>query len=218
MAPQPTFNGTAAAQPGVDHTPDPGSLCWVTDGNAGASVGANDVDNGYTQITSPTLNLSGLNLGVVEYWRWFYGPAADNFTSEISADDGATWTRLERLDATANVWTRASIPLLNVGVTPTSTMRLRFRVEDAPTGTSSIVEGAIDDLRIYGYVCQNTPACNPDLNADGNVDQDDVAYLVGVVAGGPNPLGADPDFNRDGNADQDDIALLVNVVAGAPCK
>jgi trimeric autotransporter adhesin len=61
------------------------------------------------------------------------------------------------------------------------------------------------------------PCCDPDLNHDGNVDQDDLAYLVAVVAGGPNPTGIDPDFNRDGNVDQDDVAALVNVVAGGPC-
>jgi cytochrome c peroxidase len=60
-------------------------------------------------------------------------------------------------------------------------------------------------------------ACDPDVNLDGNADQDDVAYLVNVIAGGPNPAGIDPDFNRDGNVDQDDYAALVNVIAGAPC-
>ena len=63
----------------------------------------------------------------------------------------------------------------------------------------------------------NGPACNPDYNDDGNADQDDISYLVNVVAGGANPLNKDPDFNRDGNADQDDIALLVGVIAGSPC-
>jgi hypothetical protein len=62
-----------------------------------------------------------------------------------------------------------------------------------------------------------TPPCDPDLNQDGNVDQDDVAYLVNVVGGGENPTGIDPDFNRDGNADQDDIAALVNTVGGGGC-
>jgi hypothetical protein len=61
------------------------------------------------------------------------------------------------------------------------------------------------------------PPCDPDVNQDGNVDQDDVAYLINVVGGGPNPTGIDPDFNQDGNVDQDDIAALINVVAGAPC-
>jgi hypothetical protein len=62
-----------------------------------------------------------------------------------------------------------------------------------------------------------TPPCDPDLNHDGNADQDDVAYLVNVIAGGGDPTGIDPDFNRDGNTDQDDYAALVRVIAGGPC-
>jgi hypothetical protein len=63
-----------------------------------------------------------------------------------------------------------------------------------------------------------TPACDdPDLNQDGNADQDDLAYLVNVVGGGENPTGIDPDFNHDGNVDQDDVAALLNVIAGGVC-
>jgi len=62
-----------------------------------------------------------------------------------------------------------------------------------------------------------SPACDPDLNQDGNVDQDDVSYLVNVIGGGENPTGIDPDFNLDGNADQDDLSALINVVAGGSC-
>jgi hypothetical protein len=59
--------------------------------------------------------------------------------------------------------------------------------------------------------------CDPDYNQDGNADQDDVQYLVGVIGGGPNPSGWNPDFNRDGNADQDDVAALVNTLGGGGC-
>jgi spore coat protein A len=61
------------------------------------------------------------------------------------------------------------------------------------------------------------PSCDPDLNLDGNADQDDVAYLVQAIAGGPNPANADLDFNRDGNADQDDVWKLIDVIAGGRC-
>ncbi|MDX2131824.1 MAG: hypothetical protein SFY69_07215 [Planctomycetota bacterium] len=62
-------------------------------------------------------------------------------------------------------------------------------------------------------------ACDPDVNQDGNVDQDDISCLAQAVAGDPTCLGGgvDPDFNRDGNVDQDDIAALEQSVGGAPC-
>jgi hypothetical protein len=61
------------------------------------------------------------------------------------------------------------------------------------------------------------PQCDPDYNQDGNVDQDDVLYLINVIGGAPNPTGRDPDFNCDGNADQDDITSLIDVVGGGTC-
>ncbi|MCE7975053.1 MAG: hypothetical protein DYG92_12150 [Leptolyngbya sp. PLA1] len=60
-------------------------------------------------------------------------------------------------------------------------------------------------------------ACCPDVNQDGNVDQDDVTYLINVVGGGENPAGIDPDFNADGNVDQDDVSALINTVGGGGC-
>lgn len=61
--------------------------------------------------------------------------------------------------------------------------------------------------------------CDGDFNADGNVDQDDIACLAQAVAGDWSCLGAgiDPDFNSDGNVDQDDVAALAQVVGGAGC-
>lgn len=59
--------------------------------------------------------------------------------------------------------------------------------------------------------------CDPDYNQDGNADQDDIMYLINVIAGGPNPTGLDPDYTHDGNADQDDVLALINVIAGGAC-
>ena len=61
------------------------------------------------------------------------------------------------------------------------------------------------------------PACDPDFNADGNLDQGDVAYLIDVIAGGANPTGIDPDFTRDGNVDQADVDAAINAIAGGGC-
>jgi hypothetical protein len=74
---------------------------------------------------------------------------------------------------------------------------------------------AVDNIRLIPP--DAGPPCDPDYNQDGNADQEDVAYLVGVIAGGPNPTGRDPDFNQDGNIDQDDYRALVDVIAGGPC-
>ncbi|MCC6951639.1 MAG: hypothetical protein IT433_09360 [Phycisphaerales bacterium] len=68
-----------------------------------------------------------------------------------------------------------------------------------------------------GIIEMPPPQCDPDENQDGNVDQDDVSYLIDVIGGGENPTGIDPDFNQDGNVDQDDVLKLIDVVGGAGC-
>ncbi|MCC6951641.1 MAG: hypothetical protein IT433_09370 [Phycisphaerales bacterium] len=66
------------------------------------------------------------------------------------------------------------------------------------------------------------PFCDPDLNWDGNADQDDVAYLIDLITN-PSPIdptnacGADPDYNRDGTADMDDVRTLIDVIASGEC-
>jgi hypothetical protein len=88
---------------------------------------------------------------------------------------------------------------------------LRSMSITSPDGTD-IVMGALAIT-----LDQGAPPCDPDVNQDGNVDQDDVVYLINVVGGGGNPTGIDPDFNQDGNIDQDDVTALINVVAGGAC-
>ncbi|MDX2131380.1 MAG: NF038122 family metalloprotease [Planctomycetota bacterium] len=61
------------------------------------------------------------------------------------------------------------------------------------------------------------PACDPDINCDGNIDQDDIVCIVSAVGGDPTCACGDPDFNQDGNLDQEDVARLTEVVAGGPC-
>jgi hypothetical protein len=70
---------------------------------------------------------------------------------------------------------------------------------------------------VRGWTDPDAPACDPDFNADGSVDQNDIDSLVNVIAGGANPGGLDPDFNHDGVNDQDDVDDLINVVAGGAC-
>ncbi|MFZ2874116.1 MAG: hypothetical protein WAZ94_06505, partial [Phycisphaerales bacterium] len=85
-----------------------------------------------------------------------------------------------------------------------------------PQGSVTVaVADPADNGATVTYV--TLPPCSPDFTNDGNVDQDDVAYLINVVSGGSNPSGRDPDFNRDGNVDQDDVSALIDVVAGGEC-
>jgi len=210
------------AQPGDDHSAT-GVNCWITGRLAGSGAGSFDVDNGLTTLLSPAMNLAGSDPNVrIGYWRWYSNsaggaPNTDTFRVDISTNNGASWVNAETVGPagaeTSGTWFYHDFRVADF-VAPSSTVRVRFVAEDI--GTGSLVEAAVDDFAVFGYQCP-VPTCDPDVNQDGNVDQDDVAYLINVVGGGPNPSATDPDFNHDGNVDQDDIAALINVVAGAAC-
>ncbi len=158
-----------AAQPEDDHS-DPGSQCFVTgQGSPLGSLGENDVDGGATTLTTIDYDLSGGD-ATISYWRWFSNAAGsstpdDSFTVDISNDGGSGWTNVEVIgpgdEAAFGGWYRHSF-LVSDLVTPTATVRLRFVAEDA--NDASIVEAAVDDLRITRFDCGT---CQTDVGFAG---------------------------------------------------
>lgn len=119
-------------------------------------------------------------------------------------------------------WKRGQTLLVNGGAisgATSATLRINpTATTDAGTYACTVTNACSSRVSSGGVLTVNDgPVCDPDYNQDGNIDQDDVRYLVGVIAGGENPSGRDPDFNLDGNADQDDVAALINAVAGGGC-
>jgi len=191
------------AQPDEDNPFGDGSLCFVT-GNAdpGASAGANDVDGGATTITSPVVDASSAEAVFLTYYRWYSNdqganPGEDVFRVLASNDGGATWVEIESLQQSQAAWTRVNIRLSDF-LSPTSQMVVRFVAEDGDN--PSIVEAAIDDVRIRTARC----ARPEDLNADGQVDSSDLALLLGQW-GAPGVA----DLNGNGVVDSTDLAVLL---------
>lgn len=73
----------------------------------------------------------------------------------------------------------------------------------------------ISELHLRGVVV--SPPCDPDINCDGNTDQDDIVCLIDAVAGSPGCECQDQDFNQDGNTNQDDVVALITMIAGGGC-
>jgi probable HAF family extracellular repeat protein len=100
---------------------------------------------------------------------------------------------------------------------------------DAPDLTLSAMRPApdIDNITVHAVLtnpCGSTVSAparlafrSPDLNQDGNADQDDVLTLINAIGGGSADSPIDPDLNRDGNADQDDVVALINWISGGEC-
>ena len=160
-----------------------GSQCWFTGQNAGGDPEFHDLDRGVTILLSPQIDLGAVANARLTYWRWWANSApgvdpGDYFAVDVSNDDGQNWVNLETLDftQTAPSWTQRSFDLTDF-IAPTSDVRLRFVAADG-SGVASLVEAAVDDVAIDGFVCDSTPACFTAPSFSGL----DVATGAGVCA------------------------------------
>lgn len=162
------------------------------------------------QMTSPAPGQSFPGgSGVPIAWSASDDEALREFEIHASYNAGRTWhTIAQNLPPTARAYTWDLPPSEGI-----PQLRLRVVARDLRFQNSS--SGGDRALSILPGV--GPAPCDPDFNQDGNTDQDDLAYLIDVVAGGDNPTGTNPDFNRDGNVDQDDVAALLDVIAGGGC-
>jgi choice-of-anchor B domain-containing protein len=141
-------------QPEDDHTPSPGTQCFVTgNGVPRGAADAADVDDGKTTLTSPVLALAGVADPRIAYWRWVFvntlGSQSGHspFQALLSNDDGATWTPVDSVQV-PHSWERVELRVLDYFATP-GNVRIRFIAEDGSGDPSVIVEDAIDDVQFY---------------------------------------------------------------------
>ena len=214
-----------AAQPGSDHTPEPGVMCWVTD-SRGGSLGSYDVDGGKTTLKSPNYDLSGSTYAVIGYWRWYSNdqgatPHTDVFVVDISDDGGSTWVNAETVGPggpqTSPGWFYHEFNVQDF-VALTNQVRLRFIASDE--GEGSLVEAALDDFSIVTLSCDDSWQPG-DLNCDGSINVFDIDPFVlaltdsggyGTAYPGCNYMLAD--VNGDGSVNVFDIDPFVLVLTG----
>ncbi len=178
------------AQPEDDHTPTPGTQCWVTgQGSIGGSIGENDVDGGVTTLLSPSFDLSSTNDPSISYWRWYSNdqgsaPNTDTFVIQISPNGSTGWVTVETIGPagpeTSGGWIFHQFRVADF-LSPTANVRMRFRASDL--GDGSIVEAGIDDFDIFDAVCD-------DCNGNGQDDATDISN------------GTSQDCNSNGTPDE----------------
>lgn len=147
-----------SAQPADDATPAPGIFCFIT-GQCGAGggscgsgcsdYGCNDVDAGTTTLLSPVYNLAGATSAKIKFARWYSNdqggaPGEDSWVVDVSNNGGTTWTNIENT-IVSSAWITVSRDLGALFGT-LDQVRLRFRASDLIN--PSLVEGAVDELRI----------------------------------------------------------------------
>ena len=147
-----TTNGSEQSNPDADVPGDFGDIAYVT-GNAGGSVGFDDVDDGYTLLTSPTFDLTGYLYPAIHYYRWFYnggGGGQPNDSLIVKLHNGTTDTIIDLVvtgDPGESQWINKRF-LISDYLTPTTTMKISFHTADWP-GSGHLVEAGADHFFVY---------------------------------------------------------------------
>lgn len=136
--------------PGADATGDYGMDCYIT-GNNGGEAGDDDVDNGYTTLISPLIDLSNYVDPYINYSRWFFnsgGNSTANDQMTITMISGTDTVVLETITATSHPmsqWNAVNLKLRSY-LSLSANMRLYIRAID--TNPGHLVEAGFDKFSI----------------------------------------------------------------------
>jgi hypothetical protein len=141
--PQATANGNLPMQLGI---PTSGAFDLVT-GAAGAAVGANDIDGGITPIRSPEITLPAgqLTLSFSYYLAHLTNATSADFL-RVRVVGTSTQLALQELGAGTN--RAAAWQSRSVDISALAGQTVRILIEAADAASASLVEAAIDDVRI----------------------------------------------------------------------
>jgi len=202
---------------------DGSGQCFVTQNGFGNT----DVDNGAVQLVSPPLDMSGEDNAITfDYYLYLSdSQTTDRLLVEIDSNNGAgPWTTIfSDYSSGARTWRNKKIyatELASAGVTLTSTMRLRFTVNDStPQG---VVEGGIDAVGLFHLDCFVPVTCTKgDVTDDGSVNGNDIQPFINVLFGSAT-LGTvefcAADMNDSGDVEAtNDLSMMVDCLVNDVC-
>jgi hypothetical protein len=200
------IGGGVRGDPPTDYDGDDNDKCYVT----GNTYGDSDIDDGYTYLDSPTIDLSDGD-AMVYYALWYtndYGndPNNDLFKTYVSNDDGDNWVVAEVIGPAtpAHDWVEHAFQV-GAYVTPTAFVKVRFEASDLNEG--SVVEAGIDAFSVSAYDCESE--CVGDLDGDGDTDHGDLGILLTDWGCDDPANGCAGDLTGDDRTDHADLGVLL---------
>ena len=138
---------------------DLGDQCYVT-GNAGGSVGNDDVDGGKVILKSPLMDLSDYENPIVTYNAWFVnysGSIEPNDSMVVSVLNGIDSVAIEIFDNTVYEWRPKSEIALADYIDITDEMQISFTAFDQLFDNEGhVVEAAVDAFLVKDTTATDT--------------------------------------------------------------
>jgi choice-of-anchor B domain-containing protein len=141
-------NGSSSGSaPSIDSDLDCGVNCFVTGNDMAQHPDSDDVDGGFTLLTSPTMDLTGFSDPHLFYRRWFYCEhgAPPNDTLKVAVSNGFTTVVLDEIGAFGPQfyqWVPRSFRLSDY-LTITNSMQVTYLVSDFDPDVN-ITEAGVD--------------------------------------------------------------------------
>lgn len=146
-----TFFGGIPSNPGDDIATDFADECQMT-GNGGGGAGNDDVDNGYTILSSPYFDVTNFSDPYIQYYRWFFNDGGNGTPDDrliVSITDGTNTDTLENIDVNdpnQSSWFPKKFRISDYLI-PTDSMQIIIYTSDL-AGSGHLVEAAIDVFRV----------------------------------------------------------------------
>ncbi len=148
--PSGTISDSSQANPGSDIFDDCSGKAFVTGNFGSGTLTSDNVNNGYTQLVSPVMDLTTYVHPYINYARWFFdgGNKVPNDSMIISIGNGLTTVKLETIVAdslTMSKWINYATDLTGK-IALTANMNLMVTIkDDAP---AHILEGGFDHFQV----------------------------------------------------------------------
>ena len=159
-----TVLGLGIQNPEFDLPDDVGDAAYVT-GNEGGEAFGFDVDNGFTWLVSPPIDLRRYTYPRINFWYWFMnwslrnGGRPGNDFLRVSLTDGQdTFAVREYVGPFDTLWQEASVTVGHYFPADRD-IRVLFYTQDLEPGNQDGVEAGIDGFRVLeGFPLAQDPA------------------------------------------------------------